>query len=82
MCLNELPFIFVVLRKLVLNQNQLSEGKFALLSGEELLEFANNTLTITDEDEFLKVESQEQVHFFLEASVALIMQMCFSLPGC
>lgn len=63
-CLNELPFTFVVLRKLVLNQNQLSEGKFALLSGEELLEFANNTLTITDEDEFLKVHSQERGHFF------------------
>lgn len=81
-CLNELPSIFVVLRKFVLNQKQLSEGKFALLSGEELLEFANNTLTITDEDEFLKVESQEQFHFFLNPSVALIMQICFSLPGC
>uniref|UniRef100_A0A674P552 B30.2/SPRY domain-containing protein n=1 Tax=Takifugu rubripes TaxID=31033 RepID=A0A674P552_TAKRU len=36
-------------------QNQLSEGKFALLSCEELLAFANNTLAITDEEEFLKV---------------------------
>eukprot|EP00066_Takifugu_rubripes_P009557 XP_003976625.2 PREDICTED: FSD1-like protein [Takifugu rubripes] len=35
-------------------QNQLSEGKFALLSCEELLAFANNTLAITDEEEFLK----------------------------
>ena len=36
-------------------QTQLSEGKFALLSCEELLEFANQTLTITNEEEFLKV---------------------------
>uniref|UniRef100_A0A3B4XB42 FSD1-like protein n=1 Tax=Seriola lalandi dorsalis TaxID=1841481 RepID=A0A3B4XB42_SERLL len=34
-------------------QKQLSEGKCALLSCEELLEFANQTLTITTEEEFL-----------------------------
>ncbi|XP_059214679.1 FSD1-like protein isoform X2 [Centropristis striata] len=39
-------------------QKQLSEGKFALLSSEELLEFANQTLTITDEEEFLKAAKQ------------------------
>nr|XP_020478124.1 FSD1-like protein isoform X1 [Monopterus albus]XP_020478125.1 FSD1-like protein isoform X1 [Monopterus albus] len=39
-------------------QNQLSEGKFALLSCEELLEFANQTLTITNEEEFLKAAKQ------------------------
>nr|XP_046230698.1 FSD1-like protein isoform X2 [Scatophagus argus] len=37
---------------------QLSEGKFALLSCEELLEFANQTLTITNEEEFLKAAKQ------------------------
>lgn len=44
---------------LVIFQKQLSEGKFALLSCEELLEFANQTLTITNEEEFLKVEQDE-----------------------
>ncbi|XP_067340816.1 FSD1-like protein isoform X2 [Channa argus] len=39
-------------------QKQLSEGKFALLSCEELFEFANKTLTITDEEEFLKAAKQ------------------------
>ncbi|XP_036974183.1 FSD1-like protein isoform X2 [Acanthopagrus latus] len=39
-------------------QTQLSEGKFALLSCEELLEFANQTLTITNEEEFLKAAKQ------------------------
>ncbi|GAA6233432.1 FSD1-like protein [Lates japonicus] len=39
-------------------QKQLSEGKFALLSCEELLEFANQTLTITSEEEFLKAAKQ------------------------
>ncbi|XP_044030973.1 FSD1-like protein isoform X2 [Siniperca chuatsi] len=39
-------------------QKQLSEGKFALLSCEELLEFANQTLTITNEEEFLKAAKQ------------------------
>lgn len=36
-------------------QKQQSEGRFALLSCEELLEFANQTLNITCEEEFLKV---------------------------
>lgn len=40
-------------------QKQLSEGKAALLSCEELLVFANKTLTITNEEEFLKVELEE-----------------------
>ncbi|XP_023126408.1 FSD1-like protein isoform X1 [Amphiprion ocellaris] len=39
-------------------QKQLSEGKFALLSCEELLEFANQTLTITNEEEFLTAAKQ------------------------
>ncbi|XP_074546489.1 FSD1-like protein isoform X2 [Halichoeres trimaculatus] len=39
-------------------QLQLSEGKSALLSCEELLQFANQTLTISDEDEFLKAAKQ------------------------
>ncbi|XP_063745436.1 FSD1-like protein isoform X2 [Eleginops maclovinus] len=39
-------------------QKQMSEGKFALRSGEELLEFANQTLTITNEEEFLKAAKQ------------------------
>ncbi|XP_067430595.1 FSD1-like protein isoform X1 [Thunnus thynnus] len=39
-------------------QKQLSEGKFALLSCEELLEFANQTLNITNEEEFLKAAKQ------------------------
>ncbi|KAI3362534.1 hypothetical protein L3Q82_012836, partial [Scortum barcoo] len=39
-------------------QKQLSEGKFALLSCEELLEFANQTLLITNEEEFLKAAKQ------------------------
>ncbi|XP_031694914.1 FSD1-like protein isoform X3 [Anarrhichthys ocellatus] len=37
---------------------QISEGKSALLSCEELLEFANQTLTITNEEEFLKAAKQ------------------------
>uniref|UniRef100_A0A3Q4GJW7 FSD1-like protein-like n=1 Tax=Neolamprologus brichardi TaxID=32507 RepID=A0A3Q4GJW7_NEOBR len=36
-------------------QKQLSEGKFALVSCEELLDFANQTLTINTEEEFLAV---------------------------
>lgn len=40
-------------------QKQLSEGRFALLSCEELLEFANKTLAITDEEEFLKVGAED-----------------------
>uniref|UniRef100_A0A3Q2DI95 Fibronectin type III and SPRY domain containing 1 like n=1 Tax=Cyprinodon variegatus TaxID=28743 RepID=A0A3Q2DI95_CYPVA len=36
-------------------ERQLSEGKFALLSCKELLDFANQTLTITNEEEFLTV---------------------------
>ncbi|KAK2818473.1 hypothetical protein Q5P01_024034 [Channa striata] len=39
-------------------QKQLLEGKFALLSCEELFEFANQTLTITNEEEFLKAAKQ------------------------
>uniref|UniRef100_A0A8C2Z8X7 Fibronectin type III and SPRY domain containing 1-like n=1 Tax=Cyclopterus lumpus TaxID=8103 RepID=A0A8C2Z8X7_CYCLU len=39
-------------------QKQISEGKSALLSCEELLEFANQTLTITNEEEFLKAAKQ------------------------
>ncbi|XP_039635415.1 FSD1-like protein isoform X2 [Perca fluviatilis] len=39
-------------------QKQLSEGKSAVLSCEELLEFANQTLTITNEEEFLKAAKQ------------------------
>ncbi|XP_034751598.1 FSD1-like protein isoform X2 [Etheostoma cragini] len=39
-------------------QKQLSEGKSAILSCEELLEFANQTLTITNEEEFLKAAKQ------------------------
>ncbi|XP_047228939.1 FSD1-like protein isoform X2 [Girardinichthys multiradiatus] len=39
-------------------QLQLSEGKFALLSCEELLEFANQTLTLTNEEEFLTAAKQ------------------------
>ncbi|KAM4719314.1 FSD1-like protein isoform 2-T2 [Anableps anableps] len=39
-------------------QRQLSEGKVALLSCQELLEFANQTLTITNEDEFLTAAKQ------------------------
>ncbi|CAJ1069815.1 FSD1-like protein isoform X2 [Xyrichtys novacula] len=35
-------------------QKQRSEGKSALLSCEELLKFANQTLTISEEEEFLK----------------------------
>uniref|UniRef100_A0A4W6CLJ9 Fibronectin type III and SPRY domain containing 1-like n=1 Tax=Lates calcarifer TaxID=8187 RepID=A0A4W6CLJ9_LATCA len=42
-------------------QKQLSDGKFALLSCEELLEFANQTLTITSEEEFLKVGWEEEI---------------------
>lgn len=34
-------------------QRQLTEGKTALLSCQELLDFANQTLTITNEEEFL-----------------------------
>uniref|UniRef100_A0A3Q0SR92 Fibronectin type III and SPRY domain containing 1-like n=1 Tax=Amphilophus citrinellus TaxID=61819 RepID=A0A3Q0SR92_AMPCI len=39
-------------------QKQLSEGKFALLSCEELLDFANQTLIITNEEEFLTAAKQ------------------------
>uniref|UniRef100_A0A3Q4GKQ9 FSD1-like protein-like n=1 Tax=Neolamprologus brichardi TaxID=32507 RepID=A0A3Q4GKQ9_NEOBR len=42
-------------RKEVELQKQLSEGKFALVSCEELLDFANQTLTINTEEEFLAV---------------------------
>lgn len=60
-------------------QEQLSEGKFALLSCEELLEFANKTLTITDEEEFLKVGRIESgFHVLLQKS--LIPDSSF--PGC
>uniref|UniRef100_A0A3B4X0J7 FSD1-like protein n=1 Tax=Seriola lalandi dorsalis TaxID=1841481 RepID=A0A3B4X0J7_SERLL len=46
-------FLKIVFRFVVVFQKQLSEGKCALLSCEELLEFANQTLTITTEEEFL-----------------------------
>ncbi|XP_068609457.1 FSD1-like protein [Brachionichthys hirsutus] len=39
-------------------QKQLSDVNFSLLSCDELLEFANRTLTITDEEEFLKAAKQ------------------------
>ncbi|XP_069557058.1 FSD1-like protein isoform X1 [Brachyistius frenatus] len=39
-------------------QKQMSEGKCALLSCEELFEFANQTLTITNEEEFLTAAKQ------------------------
>ncbi|KAM9841163.1 FSD1-like protein [Aulostomus maculatus] len=39
-------------------QRQLTEGKCALLSCDQLLEFANQTLTITNEEEFLKAAKQ------------------------
>ncbi|XP_068430273.1 FSD1-like protein isoform X2 [Clinocottus analis] len=39
-------------------QKQICEGKSALLSCEELLQFANKTLTITNEEEFLKAAKQ------------------------
>ncbi|XP_034457466.1 FSD1-like protein [Hippoglossus hippoglossus] len=39
-------------------EKQRSEGKFALLSCEELLDFANETLTIATEEEFLKAAKQ------------------------
>nr|XP_040053358.1 LOW QUALITY PROTEIN: FSD1-like protein [Gasterosteus aculeatus aculeatus] len=39
-------------------QKQMAEGGAALLSCEELLEFANQTLTITNEEEFLKAAKQ------------------------
>ncbi|XP_075885224.1 FSD1-like protein isoform X2 [Nelusetta ayraudi] len=39
-------------------QKQQSEGKFALLSCQELLEFANQTLNITCEEEFLKAAKE------------------------
>ncbi|XP_038127941.1 FSD1-like protein isoform X2 [Cyprinodon tularosa] len=39
-------------------ERQLSEGKFALLSCKELLDFANQTLTITNEEEFLTAAKQ------------------------
>ncbi|XP_023193468.1 FSD1-like protein isoform X1 [Xiphophorus maculatus] len=39
-------------------QRQLSEGKAALLSCQELLEFANQSLTITNEEEFLTAAKQ------------------------
>ncbi|XP_042084305.1 FSD1-like protein isoform X2 [Haplochromis burtoni] len=39
-------------------QKQLSEGKFALVSCEELLDFANQTLTINTEEEFLAAAKQ------------------------
>lgn len=47
-------------------QRQLSEGKLALLSCEELLRFANQTLTISDEDEFMKAAKE------IKESTALI----------
>ncbi|XP_041667767.1 FSD1-like protein [Cheilinus undulatus] len=45
-------------RKEVELQNQLMEGKSALLSCEELLEFANQSLTISNEEEFLKAAKE------------------------
>ncbi|XP_053196110.1 FSD1-like protein [Scomber japonicus] len=39
-------------------QKQLSEGRVAMMSCEELLDFANQTLTITNEEEFLKAAKQ------------------------
>ncbi|XP_041825981.1 FSD1-like protein isoform X2 [Melanotaenia boesemani] len=39
-------------------KRQQVEGKFALLSCEELLEFANQTLTVTNEEEFLTAAKQ------------------------
>lgn len=43
-----------------ISQKQLSEGRSALLSCGELLEFANKTLSITHEEEFLKVDLEEE----------------------
>lgn len=57
-------FLFAVVSSqslFVVFQKQLSDGKFALLSCEELLEFANQTLTITSEEEFLKVGWEEEI---------------------
>ncbi|CAK6984554.1 FSD1-like protein, partial [Scomber scombrus] len=45
-------------RKEVQLQKQLSEGRVAMMSCEELLDFANQTLTITNEEEFLKAAKQ------------------------
>ncbi|XP_029024099.1 FSD1-like protein isoform X2 [Betta splendens] len=45
-------------RKKLELQKQLSDGKFALLSCEELLEFANQTLSISNEEEFLKAAKE------------------------
>ncbi|XP_029371557.1 FSD1-like protein isoform X1 [Echeneis naucrates] len=45
-------------RKEAALQKQLSEGKYALLSCEELMEFANQTLTITSEEEFLQAAKE------------------------
>ncbi|XP_043952361.1 FSD1-like protein isoform X3 [Gambusia affinis] len=42
-------------------QRQLSEGKAALLSCQELLEFANQSLTITNEEEFLTPSRSKSV---------------------
>uniref|UniRef100_A0A1A7XDC2 Fibronectin type III and SPRY domain containing 1-like n=1 Tax=Iconisemion striatum TaxID=60296 RepID=A0A1A7XDC2_9TELE len=39
-------------------EQQLLEGKFALLSCEELLEFANQTLSVTNEEEFFTAAKQ------------------------
>ncbi|XP_017259434.1 FSD1-like protein [Kryptolebias marmoratus] len=39
-------------------QRQILDGKFALLSCEELLEFANQTLSITNEEDFLLAAKQ------------------------
>ncbi|XP_051268031.1 FSD1-like protein isoform X3 [Dicentrarchus labrax] len=46
------------LRKEAELQKQLSDGKVALLSCEDLLKFANQTLTITNEEEFLTAAKQ------------------------
>lgn len=50
-------------------QKQLSEGKFALLSCEELLGFANKTLNITDEEEFLKVQLEEGIQSGIQSGI-------------
>lgn len=41
--------------KLCVLQNQLTQSSSALESAEELLEFANTALHITDEEQFTKV---------------------------
>ncbi|CAF87571.1 unnamed protein product [Tetraodon nigroviridis] len=63
-------------------QKQLSEGTFALRSCEQLLEFAHRTLSISDEEEFLKAAKQIKERFVELLLGFLIISSLIGVGSC